>query len=192
MSRPKVTTRRHLQPLLYRIYYGAEIVYVGRTNQPLQDRIRGHLFAKPMHRKIEIEKVTKIEYAEFASEADRNLYEIYFILLYKPLLNVDDKCRDVLTIEMPPIEWKPFVTNLWNRWLKQITENVSEYERAIHRHRQLPQERRVLHGNYKMGRITEKQLEDALFALEQESEALRAIIYDTHPKETLFYGQENA
>lgn len=177
MGRPKSTSTQPQRPLLYRIFYDDEIVYIGRTNQPLQDRIRGHLFAKPMHRKIEIEKVTKIEYAEFASEADRNLYEIYFILLYKPLLNVDDKCRDPLTIELPPIVWKPFVTRLWNKWVVQITENVSEFERALHRFRQLPQDRRVARNQYRMGKITEEQLETILCALEKEGEALSAIIH---------------
>ena len=66
--------------LIYRIWYGNCLVYVGRTKQPLQSRIRGHLFSKPMHRTVNIEQVTKIEYAELGSEADMNLYEIYFIL----------------------------------------------------------------------------------------------------------------
>ena len=65
---------------VYRIYYGDQIVYVGRTNQPLQDRIRGHLFAKPMHRTLNIDLVSKVEYAEFNTEADMNLYEIYYVL----------------------------------------------------------------------------------------------------------------
>lgn len=177
MGRPKSTSSQPQRPLLYRIFYDEEIVYIGRTNQPLQDRIRGHLFAKPMHRKIEIEKVTKIEYAEFASEADRNVYEIYYILLHKPSLNVDDKCRDPLTIELPPVIWKPFITKLWGKWHKQITENVSAFEQALHRYRQLPQERRVLRSKHRMGQLTEDQLEDALFALEQEADSLRAIIH---------------
>lgn len=50
--------------LVYRVWYGDTLVYVGRTKQPLQDRIRGHLFQKPMHRTIAIEQVTKIEYGE--------------------------------------------------------------------------------------------------------------------------------
>ena len=59
--------------LLYRIFYqGAggkdTIVYIGRTKQPLQTRIRGHLFAKPMHRTISIEQVTKIEYAQLPTD----------------------------------------------------------------------------------------------------------------------------
>ena len=90
-NRPKKHT-------LYRIYYGDNIVYVGRTNQPLSTRIRGHLLAKPMHRKLSIDLITRIEYAEFESEADMNLYEIYYILLLHPTLNVDDKTRDFPTV----------------------------------------------------------------------------------------------
>ena len=84
--------------ILYRIWYGDVLVYLGRTKQPLQSRIHGHLFKKPMQRSISINLVTKIEYAEFLSEADMNLYEIYFINLWKPPLNIDDKCKDELTI----------------------------------------------------------------------------------------------
>lgn len=47
--------------ILYRIYYGDHIVYVGRTKQPLQTRIHGHMFAAPMHRSIDIHNVSKIE-----------------------------------------------------------------------------------------------------------------------------------
>lgn len=47
--------------LIYRIWYGNCLVYVGRTKQPLQSRIRGHLFSKPMHRTVNIEQVTKSE-----------------------------------------------------------------------------------------------------------------------------------
>ena len=88
--------------LIYRIWYGNCLVYVGRTKQPLQSRIRGHLFSKPMHRTVNIEQVTKIEYAELGSEADMNLYEIYYILRLHPPLNVDDKARDDLrSLPMP-------------------------------------------------------------------------------------------
>lgn len=107
---------------LYRIYYGDSIVYLGRTMQPLQNRIRGHLFKKPMHREICIEQVSKIEYATFQSQADMNLYEIYFINLWKPGLNKDDKAGDDLTVSLPEVEWKLFTTPLWEKWRKEIEE----------------------------------------------------------------------
>jgi hypothetical protein len=86
--------------ILYRIFYGGDIAYWGRTKQPLQDRIRGHLFKRAMHREIDIDAVSKIEYAEFSSEADMNVYEVYFINLYKPTRNYDDKARDALTVTL--------------------------------------------------------------------------------------------
>lgn len=84
--------------ILYRIWYGNDLVYLGRTKQPLQTRLHGHFFKKPMHRSISINLVTKIEYAMFPTESDMNLYEIYFINLWKPALNIDDKCKDELTV----------------------------------------------------------------------------------------------
>lgn len=110
--------------ILYRIWYRNCLAYIGRTKQPLQARIRGNMFAKPMHRAIDIHNVTKIEYAEFATEADMNLYEIYYINLWKPPLNVDDKARDNLSISLPDKEWMEFVPVHWEDWKKEIdTDN---------------------------------------------------------------------
>lgn len=109
--------------ILYRIWYGIVLAYVGRTKQPLQARIRGHMFAKPMHRAIDIHNVTLIEYAEFQTEADMNLYEIYFINFWKPPLNVDDKARDSLTIILPDVSWKPFIPNKWDEWKRMLSSD---------------------------------------------------------------------
>lgn len=106
--------------ILYRIWYGNCLAYVGRTKQPLQARIHGHMFAKPMHRAIDIHKVTGIEYAGLQTEADMNLYEIYFINLWKPPLNVDDKARDKLTIKLPDLEWETFIPSNWDEWKQKI------------------------------------------------------------------------
>lgn len=114
--------------LIYRIWYGDCLVYVGRTKQPLQSRIRGHLFNKPMHRTVNIEQVTKIEYAELGSEADMNLYEIYYILRLHPPLNVDDKARDDLSVTLPELEWKEFTTPLWEGWRQEIAKQDSRID----------------------------------------------------------------
>ena len=107
---------------LYRSFYGEHIVYLGRTMQPLQNRIRGHLFKKPMHREICIDQVSKIEYATFQTQADMYLYEIYFINLWRPALNKDDKAIDHLTVSLPEVEWKLFQTHLWENWKEEIRE----------------------------------------------------------------------
>lgn len=113
--------------ILYKIWYGDCLVYLGRTKQPLQNRIRGHLFKKPMHRTIFIDQVTKIEYAEFQSEADMNVYEVYFINLYKPPLNCADKANDDLHIQLPDVEWKIFTTHLWDKWKSDLEHSDDVY-----------------------------------------------------------------
>lgn len=121
----------HKGYILYRIYYNNNIVYLGRTKQPLQARIRGHMFAKPMHRAIDIHNVSKIEYTELTTEADMNLYEIYFINIWKPFLNVDDKAKDDLTIVLPELHWSEFVPKNWDDWKRQLnTEDMYGWHKA--------------------------------------------------------------
>jgi excinuclease UvrABC nuclease subunit len=78
------------------------------------------MFNKPMHRTIDIHNVSKIEYVILKTEADMNLYEIYFINLWKPPLNIDDKARDDLTIILPDLEWVEFVPSKWEDWKRQL------------------------------------------------------------------------
>lgn len=106
--------------ILYRIWYEDCMAYLGRTKQPLQARIRGHMFAAPMHRAININNVTKIDYTELKTEADMNLYEIYLINLWKPPLNVDDKAKDNMTITLPELEWTEFKPSRWEEWLREL------------------------------------------------------------------------
>lgn len=117
--------------VLYKIYYGDTLIYLGRTKQPLKDRIRGHLFKKPMHREIGINLVSKIEFAEFKSEADMNVYEIYYINKFKPPLNRDDKAHDELTVILPEVEWKVFSTPLWDKWKAKISTSDAEEEEKL-------------------------------------------------------------
>lgn len=114
--------------ILYKIYYKNDLVYLGRTKQNLQIRLRGHFFGKPMHRKIDINQVTKIEYANFKSESDMFLYEVYYINKYKPALNVGNKAHDDLTINLPDIKFIEFRCKLMDKWIAQINEENSKYE----------------------------------------------------------------
>lgn len=142
--------------LLYRIWYGEYLAYLGRTKQPLQARIRGHLLKKPMHRAIDIDCVTKIEYAEFQTEADMFLYEIYFINLWKPPLNVDDKSRDNLTVALPAVEWTLFHTSLWEKWKNEIHERDKEYQKKRKREEELFEKKREMRKKLNDGIITDR------------------------------------
>lgn len=142
--------------ILYRIYYGDMLVYLGRTKQPLQNRIRGHLFKKPMHRSINIELVTKIEYSTFQTEADMNLYEIYFINLWKPPLNIDDKCEDNLTVSLPDVEWQLFETSLWDKWKLEIKKKNSANEMRENEKSAREELLRVMRKQWHDGEISEE------------------------------------
>ena len=154
---------------LYRIYYDDHIVYLGRTMQPLQNRIRGHLFKKPMHREIYIDQVSKIEYATFKSQADMYLYEIYFINLWHPPLNKDDKATDALTVSLPDVEWKPFSTPLWGKWRKEIEDNDATEQARRKARCEAIQRKQDLRRQYHAGQLTEDEYYGLLEELENQT-----------------------
>jgi len=140
--------------ILYRIYYDSGIVYLGRTKQNLTDRIRGHVFVAAMHRKIDINKIEKIEYSIFKSAADMNIYEIYFINTLKPMLNADDKEMDKVSVVLPDIEWNIFECHLMNKW-KSIILNDIEIQVLRERRKEINNnELKSLRKSYRAGEIS--------------------------------------
>jgi hypothetical protein len=96
--------------------------------------LRGHFFAKPMHKNVDINGVTLVEYAECRSVADMYLYEIYYINKLKPPINSDDRARDELTVTLPELEWKPHKCHLMSKWKKEIAAR-DEYRCRTNRER---------------------------------------------------------
>lgn len=114
----KAATKK--QYILYKIYSENCLLYVGRTKQPLKRRLHGHFFKAPMHRSINIECVTKIEYATLPTEADMFVWEVILINQLKPVLNRDDKAKDQLTLELPPLPFQEFNCDLMEKWREEI------------------------------------------------------------------------
>lgn len=108
--------------LVYRIYYGDEVVYVGRTSQPLSDRLRGHFFKKKRYILIDINQVTKIDYSVYKTVADMYLYEIYWINILHPRLNRNDRAADNLTVSLPNVRWMSYQPRLFEKWKQDINE----------------------------------------------------------------------
>lgn len=110
--------------LLYKIYYSAPngdfLAYLGRTNQPLKRRLHGHFFKKSFHKMLDPRQVSRIEYAEFPTEADMFLYEVYYINKFKPPFNRDDKAKDDLTVSLPDVAFQPFECDLMEKWCSQL------------------------------------------------------------------------
>ena len=99
-----------------------KVIYIGRTKQPLQNRLRGHFFGHPMHRKVDVSEVTRVDYAEFETVANMYVVEVLLINIYKPILNHDDKSLDEMTLPITlDIDWREWVNDkLANKWRKKL------------------------------------------------------------------------
>lgn len=113
---------------LYKIYYGDHCVYLGRTNQKISDRLRGHFFKTPNMKTLEIRLVTKIEIAECKTKADMYLYEIYYINKIKPAINCDDKANDEITVTLPELDFKVYIPPNSIKWVEKVNEIDKEYK----------------------------------------------------------------
>lgn len=131
-----------------------------------------------MHRSIAINLVTKIEYAEFLTEADMNLYEIYFINLWKPPLNIDDKCKDKLTVMLPEIKWNTFTTPLWDKWKKEISMVDKEYQMKKQEKAAKLEIDRIMRRKWYSGEITEEEYYKYLECEEDDNTSNISEIFD--------------
>ena len=165
------------QYTLYRIWYEDSIVYVGRTKQPLARRLRGHVFGAPMHRKIQIEQVSRIEYAKLKTASDLNLYEIYYILKLKPALNRDDKEPDELTISLPELNWEEFTTPLWDKWLEKINEETSRVSEKKQEYQDIPNILSSLRSEFRDGKMSKEEYFDKRESLQERQKLLRKELY---------------
>lgn len=154
--------------LLYRVYYLNKIAYVGRTSQPLQTRLHGHLFKAPMMRTFNVNLISKIEFAELPTESDMFLYEIYYINKWKPALNVDDKAHDELTLCLPELNWTEFTTPLMDKWKEQLAQRDEEQKKHKDNREDLRKKRSQLRKDFKNGKMSEDEYYEALEKLEEE------------------------
>lgn len=166
--------------VLYKIYYGDALAYLGRTTQALNQRLHGHFFKHPNMREIDIRLVSKIEYAEFSSEADMYLYEIYFINKLKPPLNRDDKARDELTVDLPQVKFNPFDCALMEKWEKEVGEKDVVYHDAQDRVRKITEDISTLRSKYhKKKEMTEEEYWEKREILTQEKKQLQSFLSST-------------
>lgn len=111
--------------ILYKIYYGDELVYVGRTKQDLKQRLRNHFFGgNAMTKKIDIIQTTRIEYCFCQSEADMFVTEVYLICKYRPKINRDDKPNDELTIHLEEPIFYTYYHPILDKWKEKQIEQL--------------------------------------------------------------------
>lgn len=81
---------------VYRLYDNSDnIVYVGKSYD-LNRRVQ---------ESFEFRNAVKFDFAVFESKADTDLYEIYYINKYHPILNGGSNSDDKLSIELPEIKF---------------------------------------------------------------------------------------
>lgn len=107
---------RTIKYIVYKIYYEDELVYIGRTKQNLTNRLRMHFFGDPLVPKLNLFRISKIEYALFDRESDQFVYEVYLINLYRPCLNLHDLASDDLTIYLPEPQFHVWDDQIIDKW----------------------------------------------------------------------------
>ena len=104
------------QHILYKIYIGHKCVYVGATTTDLTATLRVHFFGE--ENTLDIECVSKIDYAIMPSYADCLVYKTYYVNSLKPLYNKTDKARDELSehISLPSLNFVEYNNPILDKW----------------------------------------------------------------------------
>lgn len=91
---------------VYRFITKGEVVYVGQT-QDVYKRFKTH-FCKSGHLPNEcLDNVDYVEYAEVNTHAEMDIYEIYYIDMFKPKYNQYFKynLKEKITFKLPELIW---------------------------------------------------------------------------------------
>lgn len=72
-----------------------ELVYIGKSTNSLIQRACSSALQKTCG------VFSKIELLEFSTKAETNIFEIYYISKYKPLLNIESNSNDKLSFDLP-------------------------------------------------------------------------------------------
>lgn len=159
--------------ILYKIYYGNDLVYFGRTHQELVDRIRGHLFKVPGLKTIDIEMVSKIEFTQLNTEADMFIYEIYYINKYKPIFNKDDKACDEMSVKLPELIFKEWKTPLWEKWKEEIKVQKENHNKELNTQANINNLREKNEAMYNNGEIGESEFNKNMDTLKKQELELK-------------------
>ena len=118
------------QNILYKIYYGHKLVFVGTTNVDLTNTLRVKFFG-PDH--LDVTRVSKVEYITLPSMADCPVYQALYINAYKPLYNKSGKARDELSegvlSALPEFVFQEYDNAILMKWERMISnEQISLFE----------------------------------------------------------------
>ncbi len=117
------------QNILYKIYMGHKCVYIDTTTWDLTATLRTKFFGK--ENSLDLERVSKIEYATLPSQADCFVYKAYLVNSLKPIYNKSDRARDVLSpgIVLSELNWVQYSNPILDKWKNMLkTEQLTLFE----------------------------------------------------------------
>ncbi|MGM9988307.1 MAG: GIY-YIG nuclease family protein [Bacillaceae bacterium] len=87
-----------------------EVIYVGRTSQGVEKRIKEHFSSQGHLDPVCYKDVQKVDYCSFQTIAETKIYELYLINLYKPKYNTADKEHKTLKlkINVSKLKWEDY------------------------------------------------------------------------------------
>lgn len=101
-----------------------KIIYVGKTIN-MKNRMNGYFSG--IDKEDWHTKVREIEYISLKTHSDMSIYELYYIAKYKPKYNKVNK-RDICTIKIEELCWKPYKKINKQRIRKQRIEHGSDFK----------------------------------------------------------------
>lgn len=75
-------------------------------------------------------------------------------------MNIDDKCKDHLTVSLPEVQWTEFETPLWEKWKEEIKKNDDQYTMKIQEKAAAKELVRIMRKKWHNGEITEEDYYD--------------------------------
>lgn len=141
---------------LFRIWCGHDIAYVGSTNKPFDSYIKLFLSRSPLSRKVEIERVTKVEYVELFNKADALLYELYYELLYHPQGN-KGKTDAAPSLYIQDANWQEYKLPDLQSWKEGVRRKQKRYDDLTEQIDALTKELDNLRVRYVKGEISEAE-----------------------------------
>lgn len=110
------------QNIVYKIYVGHKCTYIDYTQNDLTDTLRLHFFGENNLQHIDINMVSKIEYAIVTTHADAIVQKYYLINREKPLFNKFERSRDNLSpdIVLPELRFQTYSNPIIDKWKERV------------------------------------------------------------------------
>lgn len=101
-----------------------EVVYVGKTKQPIEKRMRIHFSNSGHLGKRQIAKVKCVEFIELENRTEMDIAELYYINKWKPLFNIQSKYDDDCLTYSRDDTWEVFDLDIIREKEKEIPSRL--------------------------------------------------------------------